>query len=139
MVRGEGGFAAAPLSEASDELLLALLVLRWRGPLGCAAWPFSLGDAVLDVVAADHLFRFAMPSRRLPIPSTWAVAEERRREGGGVALLWGMDGSGIVVSLSEADRPIFAVTDEEMELLREDWRVWAGAARSGGGPAASGV
>jgi hypothetical protein len=127
---------------------LALLELRWREPLACAACPFSRPDALLDVVDCDQRFRFPMPSRKFPIPSIAAVAVAvaallRRRRGGVVALLWGLDGSGVVGSLSESDADLFTVeTDDDIELLREDRRraCCEGAAGSAeGGAAVKGV
>jgi hypothetical protein len=129
-----------------SKLLPALLELRWREPLACAACPFSRPDALLDVVDCDQRFRFPMPSRKLPMPSIAAVAVAallRRRRGGVVALLWGLDGSG-AGSLSESDADRFTVEtdDDDIELLREDRRreCCEGAARSAeGGAAAKGV
>jgi hypothetical protein len=75
-----------------------------------------------------------MPSLKPPIPpasTAKPAALERRLEGGGVALLWGFDGSGIV-SLSEADRLTVTTEDEEMELDRDDWRRCGGPAGSEG-------
>lgn len=130
-----------------SELLLALLVGRWREALGCDGCPLSCGDALLDVVDCDQRFKFPMLSRNVRLGSIAVVgvaALLRRLVRGGVAgLLWGLDGSGFIGSLSEREAGLLTVvTDEDMELLRDDWRraCWAGPDRSAeGGAAASDV
>jgi hypothetical protein len=126
-------------------LLLGLVVLRWREALGCEAWPVSRGEALLEVVDWDQRFRFPTPSGRLVNPSAGTVVVAAllgRLRGGVVALLLDLEGSGFGVvgslSLSDADRlTAAAADDEDMELLRDDWRrAW----RVGeGGAAASDV
>lgn len=74
-----------------------------------------------------------MPSSAKP------AALERRLEGGGVACLWGFDGSGIV-SLSDADRWTVTTDDDDIELDRDDWRRCVGPGGSAEGEgAASGL
>jgi hypothetical protein len=122
---GEGGWcwcAEAPLTAGrvgALETLRLRAVCVWAG---CAVL-LSLCAAekvLLPVVDCDQRFTVPdcpVPSLTPPMPSTAKPAAlDRRREGGGVALLWGFDGSGSE-SLRSLRKP--ARDGDESELERD--------------------
>lgn len=75
----------------------------------------------------------------MPSAAPLAALERRLAEGGGVARLWGLGGSGWAsLSDSEAERLTVTTDDDEMEALRDEGRRGAGAGGSAGGGDAAG-
>ena len=135
---GEDGCGKAPLSAGSEG---ALGMVRLRATFGYSlcAWALSCcgGDLEELVVLCDQRFTFPMPAESVPEPSwTEAAALERRLfcaggGVGGVAVVWGLDGSGMAAlccCLSDSGRLTVTTDDEDSELERDDRR------RCGGGP-----
>lgn len=104
-----------------------MLILSRLEKLPWCECPFSFADDLLEEVDCDQRLRFPIPSRILPMLSTatWATLDLRVEEGG-VAFLWGFEGSG-TVSFSEADRLTVTTEEDETELDLEDLRWWMGA------------
>lgn len=128
---GELGNAGGPLVVLVAERgpVVLVLVLSLREKLGWWAWPFSLSfcDLALPVVLCDQRFTLAAPSLKAPRPSAAPLAalERRLAPGGGVACLWGLDGSGFALASrreKEADRLTVTTDDDEMEALRDGLR-----------------